>query len=119
MQDKKMKLFSLIFLILIIYFNQAFVLLSQITAYKQGYTMITCSIGSASGASYFESNGNRKSSLYDSIQRSTYTFDNSMINGSIQAEYGITDNVLVRCSLPFTSYSLIDYIARTEFILNI
>jgi hypothetical protein len=70
--------------------------------------MIKCSIGSASGASYFERNGNRNSSLYDSIQRSTYTFDNSMINGSVQAEYGITDNILVRCSLPFTSFSLIE-----------
>ncbi len=108
MQDKKMKLFSLIFLINIIYFNQAYVLLSQMTTYKQGYTMIKCSIGSASGASYFERNGNRNSSLYDSIQRFQYTFDNSMINGSVQAEYGITDNLLVRCSLPFTSYSLIE-----------
>ncbi len=90
------------------YFNQAYVLLSQMTTYKQGYTMIKCSIGSASGASYFERNGNRNSSLYDSIQRSQYTFDNSMINGSVQAEYGLTDNLLVRCSLPFTSYSLIE-----------
>lgn len=103
-----MKLFSLIFLVLINYFSQLSTVLSQITTYKQGSTVLKCSFGSSSGASYFDRNGNRNSSLYDSIQRTKYTFDNSMIHGSVQGEYGLTDNLLVRCSLPFTSYSLIE-----------
>ena len=73
---------------------------------EKGKGFLKLSAGSVSGSSYFEENGNRRSGLYDSLALSNYTFDFSGTLMSLEAEYGLFDDVTIFSSLPLGAYSL-------------
>jgi len=72
----------------------------------KGKGSITLSAGSISGSSYFEDTGNRTSGLYDSLAFSNYTFDYSGTMMKLEAEYGLTDRLVIFSSMPFGAYTL-------------
>lgn len=75
---------------------------------EKGKGFVQCTVGSMSGSSFFESDGLRKSGLYDSLALSKYTFDFSGTLLTLSGEYGITEDITVYASLPFGSYTLIE-----------
>jgi hypothetical protein len=90
----------------------SFQLFTQLSVQAQAWTggkgkgFVKLSAGSMSGSSYFEENGNRRSGLYDSLALSNYTFDLSGTLMTLEAEYGLNDELVIFSSMPLIAYTL-------------
>ena len=79
---------------------------SQAWTKETGKGYLKCAMGSMSGSSYFESDGFRRSGLYDSLAFTNYTFDFSGTLLLLQGEYGVRDNLTMFASIPIGAYSM-------------